>query len=90
MCKGVGFFKTCSSNKRDCFYCTLDESDMVRETLCQMLASNEASRCRMEMLSLPAVDPKLSAAMAAVWREAWGHAARLTTDLAGNLLLSVA
>jgi hypothetical protein len=84
------FFKLFFSNIRDFFYCTLDESDVVLETLCQMLVSNEASRCRMEMLSLPAVDPKLSAAMAAVWREAWGYAARLTTDLAGNHLLSVA
>ena len=65
----------------------LDECDLLAERLCSMLRSGNS--CRLEQLLLPSADPKLSAALRAVWEQAWGQAARLTTDLAGSLLLNV-
>ena len=72
-----------------CISCS-EEAELLAEKLCSMLRPGSSPSCRLEQLLLPAItDPKLSAALRAVWEESWGQAARLSSDLAGSLLLSV-
>ena len=72
-----------------CISCS-EEAELLAEKLCSMLRPGSSPSCRLEQLLLPAITgPKLSAALRAVWEESWGQAARLSSDLAGSLLLSV-